>query len=75
MIREVHVYGPSLAISTDSRGEAQHLGLGEELIQQAMQIARRAGYRQLAVIAAVGTRDYYRKHEFTLGEFYMARPL
>jgi elongator complex protein 3 len=73
VIREVHVYGPALEIGTASRGEAQHAGLGTRLIDQAMQIARGAGYRRIAVISAIGTRGYYRKHGFELGELYMAR--
>lgn len=75
VIREVHVYGPALAISSTSEGEAQHIGLGEQLIRRAIQIARSAGYGRIAVIAAVGTRDYYRKHAFQLGALYMSRPV
>jgi elongator complex protein 3 len=77
MIREVHVYGPALAISSANRGEAQHLGLGEELIERAVEVARGAGYERLAVIAAIGTRDYYRRFGFALteSELYMSRPV
>jgi len=75
MIREMHIYGPALAISAGSEGEAQHIGLGAELIQRAIQTARSTGYGRLAVIAATGTRNYYRKHGFELGELYMARPI
>jgi elongator complex protein 3 len=77
MIREVHVYGPALAINSASQGEAQHLGLGEELIERAIQIARRSAFRRMAVIAAIGTRDYYRRFGFALSEtgLYMARSI
>ena len=75
VIREVHIYGPALEIGATSRGEAQHTGLGTRLIEQAMQIARNAGYRRIAVISAIGTREYYRKLGFELGELYMARSL
>lgn len=71
MIREVHVYGPALGIGRDSRGEAQHLGLGTKLIAEAKRLAYAEGFRELAVIAAVGTREYYRKLGFALGELYM----
>jgi len=70
MIREVHVYGPALAPGTDSTGEAQHLGLGSRLIDEAKRRARQAGYRRLAVISAIGTRAYYRKRGFRQGELY-----
>ncbi len=75
MIREVHVYGPALGLGDDSAGEAQHLGLGRRLIAKAGAIARSEGYRQLAVIAAIGTRPYYRRLGFSLGELYMHQDL
>ncbi len=71
MIREVHVYGPALRIGGDSRGDAQHAGLGTLLIEQAKQIAREHDFRYLAVIAAIGTREYYRSKGFQLEELYM----
>ena len=73
MIREVHVYGPALGVGRDSAGETQHLGLGTRLVQQAEEIARAAGFSQLAVISAIGTRGYYRKLGFELGELYMGK--
>ncbi len=71
VIREVHVYGPALEIGAASGGEAQHSGLGTRLIEQAMRIAREAGFRRIAVISAIGTREYYRKLGFEMGELYM----
>jgi elongator complex protein 3 len=73
VIREVHVYGPAMEIGVASQGEAQHLGLGTRLIDWAAQTAREAGFARLAVISAVGTRDYYRKLGFELDELYMTR--
>ncbi len=66
MIREVHVYGPALAIGDDSDGEAQHIGLGTRLVERAKAMSREAGYGRIAVISAVGTRNYYRKLGFEL---------
>lgn len=73
MIREVHVYGRALGIGNDSRGEAQHLGLGTKLVRKAEEIARAEGFSELAVIAAIGTRDYYRRLGFEVGALYMAK--
>jgi elongator complex protein 3 len=75
IIREVHVYGRALEIGAESDGEAQHAGLGTRLIERAIQIAREAGFKRLAVISAIGTREYYRKHGFELGELYMSRAI
>ena len=74
-VRELHVYGPSLAIGDVSDGAAQHAGLGARLMCRAEEIASRAGARRVAVIAALGTRLYYERLGYTLGETYMVREL
>jgi elongator complex protein 3 len=71
IIREVHVYGPALELSDRQAGIAQHAGLGTRLIEEAKRIARAEGYERLAVIAAVGTRPYYRERGFEQGNLYM----
>ncbi|MBI3537151.1 MAG: tRNA uridine(34) 5-carboxymethylaminomethyl modification radical SAM/GNAT enzyme Elp3 [Chloroflexi bacterium] len=75
LIREVHVYGPALEIGAASDGQAQHAGLGTRLIHAAEKIARDAGFERLAVISAIGTRAYYRRLGFELGELYMAKTI
>ena len=40
LVREVHVYGQSLAVGAEQTGAAQHIGLGTALLQHAEQIAR-----------------------------------
>jgi elongator complex protein 3 len=74
VVREVHVYGPALALGAKETDVAQHAGLGTRLLDEAQRIARHEGYGRLAVIAAVGTRPYYRERGFTLGHLYMSRP-
>jgi elongator complex protein 3 len=75
LVREVHVYGQSLEVGAGQAGAAQHIGLGTRLMQEAEQRARRAGYQRLAVISALGTRGYYRKLGYQLGETYMVKEL
>ncbi len=75
IIREVHVYGPVVRLGDGAGGEAQHLGLGARLIAEAEGRARAAGYARLAVIAAIGTRQYYLKRGFEAGDLYMAKAL
>jgi elongator complex protein 3 len=71
VIREVHVYGPALELGARQPGTVQHAGLGTRLLDQARQVARQEGFGRLAVIAAVGTRPYYRERGFEQGELYM----
>jgi elongator complex protein 3 len=75
LIREVHVYGQSLAVGEEQQGAAQHIGLGKALLEKAEEIARAKGYRRMAVIAAVGTRCYYEARGFQRGSLYMVKEL
>jgi elongator complex protein 3 len=75
IIREVHVYGQSVEVGEEADGAAQHIGLGKALIEHAERIAREKGYPNLAVIAAVGTREYYRARGFHDGEHYLVKAL
>lgn len=75
LIREVHVYGEALPFGARTPHQAQHLGFGAQLIAAAEDLARDAGFRNLAVISAVGTRDYYRRLGFDDGALYQHRAL
>ena len=75
LIREVHVYGQSLAVGADREGSAQHVGLGTRLLAEADAIARTRGFRKIAVISAVGTRGYYLERGFERGELYLVKSL
>lgn len=76
LIREVHVYGPVVELGRVGRsGQAQHSGLGARLIAAAETLTRAAGYRRLAVISAIGTREYYRKQGFDLEGAYMVKTI
>ncbi|MCC6455302.1 MAG: tRNA uridine(34) 5-carboxymethylaminomethyl modification radical SAM/GNAT enzyme Elp3 [Caldilineaceae bacterium] len=75
LIREVHVYGPALGIGAESGEQAQHRGLGTELLDAAKRMSREAGFHQISVIAATGTRAYYAARGFTQGELYMSGTL
>jgi len=75
IIREVHVYGQSLEVGAEQPGAAQHAGLGKSLIEKAEAIAAQRGYAHLAVISAVGTREYYAMRGFEMGELYMVKSI
>jgi elongator complex protein 3 len=75
IIREVHVYGQSLAVGAEQSGAAQHSGLGTELLQRAEAIAHQGGFKRLAVISAVGTRLYYLERGFERGKLYLVKNL
>ncbi len=75
IIREVHIYGQTVGLGRQDHGKAQHLGLGTSLIEVATNIAKAKGYAKLAVISAVGTREYYRRRGFQDGQLYQFKIL
>jgi elongator complex protein 3 len=75
LIREVHVYGQSLPVGAEKKGAAQHAGLGTRLLEQAEAVARSRGFKRMAVISAVGTREYYLERGFERGELYLVKKL
>lgn len=70
IIREIHVYGQATALGQREQARAQHTGYGKQLISMAQHIAHKAGFTELAVISAIGTREYYRKQGFRDGQLY-----
>ena len=75
LIREVHVYGFSLGVGTDAFG-SQHRGYGQLLVKTAEKISAMNGYKKTAVIAGIGTREYYKnKCGYHLGNTYMLKNL
>jgi len=75
LIREVHVYGESLPVGMEKAGAAQHAGLGTSLLEEAERVAAENGYKQIAVISAVGTRGYYLDRGYRRGELYLLKDL
>ncbi|MEI6289297.1 MAG: tRNA uridine(34) 5-carboxymethylaminomethyl modification radical SAM/GNAT enzyme Elp3 [Chloroflexota bacterium] len=78
LIREVHVYGQSLPVGVEQTGSvraAQHSGLGTRLMDAASEIAASRGFSYMAVISAIGTRQYYLDRGFVRGEYYLVKPL
>jgi elongator complex protein 3 len=63
IVRELHVYGQVVNVGTSGGSESyQHRGYGMKLMQEAERVAREElGVDKIAVISAVGTREYYKK--------------
>jgi elongator complex protein 3 len=75
VIREVHIYGQSLGVGEAKVGAAQHSGLGTNLLKRAEEIARAHGFDRIAVISAIGTRQYYLDRGFQRGDLYMVKDI
>ncbi len=76
VVRELRVVGSEVPIDENAVGQQhQHKGYGKELLKEAEEIAIKRGYRKLAVISAIGTREYYRKFGYRLEGVYMVKNL
>jgi elongator complex protein 3 len=75
IIREVHIYGQSLPIGQERDGAAQHAGLGTALLVKGERIAAEKGFHRIAVISAVGTRQYYLGRGYKRGDLYLVKEI
>ncbi|XP_068135118.1 elongator complex protein 3 isoform X1 [Hyperolius riggenbachi] len=76
IVRELHVYGSVVPISSRDPSKFQHQGFGMLLMEEAERIAREEhGAWKIAVISGVGTRNYYRKIGYELEGPYMVKRL
>jgi len=66
MVRELHVYGPTLKLEEKASAEWQHKGIGKELIAEAEKISKENGKEKIRIISGVGVREYYRKLGYEL---------
>ncbi len=75
IVREVHVYGRQIPVGKIDVLNKQHSGWGTRLLCDAEEIARQQGFKRMAIIAGIGTRDYYRKRGYQLVGTYMLKNL
>ncbi|XP_060947008.1 elongator complex protein 3 [Limanda limanda] len=76
IVRELHVYGSVVPVSSRDPSKFQHQGFGMMLMEEAARIAKdEHGSGKLAVISGVGTRNYYRKMGYELEGPYMVKDL
>jgi elongator complex protein 3 len=63
IVRELHVYGQAVSVgSKEIDGSYQHRGYGAKLLKEAERVAKdELGVTKIAVISAVGTRQYYKR--------------
>ena len=75
LVREVHTYGEQVPVEQRERGVSQHIGLGRRMMLKAEEIAKKNGYKKLAVISGIGVREYYKKLGYHLDGTYMLKDL
>ncbi len=74
IVREIHTYGPQVAIRQFREDAVQHKGFGKKLLAEAERIAKtEPQIEKMAVIAGVGVREYFKKQGYVLEETYMIK--
>ena len=63
IVRELHVYGQAVSVGVKDRADSyQHRGYGMKLLNEAERIAKEElRVNKIAIISAVGTRQYYKR--------------
>jgi elongator complex protein 3 len=77
VVRELHIYGQAISIGiSDRRDSYQHKGLGMRLLKEAERISKDDfGVDKIAIISAVGTRQYYKKFGYQQDGPYVSKEL
>ncbi len=77
LVRELHVYGPLVAVGGKAReDEWQHRGWGERLMQEAERVSiEDFDAKKSIVLAGIGTRNYYRRFSYSRDGPYMVKEL
>ncbi|OGH78763.1 MAG: hypothetical protein A2469_02765 [Candidatus Magasanikbacteria bacterium RIFOXYC2_FULL_40_16] len=81
-VRELHTYGQLVSLKhkniktlKQTNNEVQHHGLGKKLLKEAEKIAKKNGFKKLAVISGIGVRDYYKKSGYLKKGRYMLKSI
>jgi len=75
IVRELKVFGFSLNLGKKDKFSFQHRGIGKLLMREAEEICMKEGLKKISVIAAIGTREYYKKLGYKKGKYYMVKEL
>lgn len=75
LIREIHTFWDQLGIWETWSNFWQHLGFWKKLIAKREEIAIKAWYKKIAVIAWVWVREYFKKRWYHLKWEYMVKEL
>ncbi|MDD5339402.1 MAG: tRNA uridine(34) 5-carboxymethylaminomethyl modification radical SAM/GNAT enzyme Elp3, partial [Dehalococcoidales bacterium] len=61
IIRELHIFGPEVPISSKKENSAQHKGFGKALLREAERIAKEEfKVKRMVILSGTGAKEYYR---------------
>jgi elongator complex protein 3 len=76
IVRELHVYGPAVAIGERDEASWQHKGYGISLLEEAERLSTEEyDAKKILVLSALGTKEYYSRVGYTQDGPYMSKCL
>jgi ELP3 family radical SAM enzyme/protein acetyltransferase len=73
IVRELHVYGDTVAVNTYGKHGCQHNGIGKGLLSYAERITMENGLYGIAVISGEGVKEYYEKRGYKEVDTFMVK--
>jgi hypothetical protein len=73
LIRELHVYGDTLAVNSIAKSGCQHSGIGSGLLNYAEIVAMENGLYGIVVISGEGVKAYYEKKGYKEVDTFMVK--
>jgi len=73
IVRELHVYGDTVAVNTYGKHGCQHNGIGKGLLHYAERLTMENGLRGIAVISGEGVKTYYEKKGYKQVDTFMVK--
>jgi elongator complex protein 3 len=76
IVRELHVYGPTVPIGEANDNAFQHRGFGLKLLAEAERIAKEEfKKKKITITSGIGVREYYYKNGYKLDGHYVSKKL
>jgi ELP3 family radical SAM enzyme/protein acetyltransferase len=73
IVRELHVYGDTVAVNTYGKHGCQHNGIGKGLLHYAERLTMENGLYGIAVISGEGVKTYYEKKGYKEVDTFMVK--
>jgi histone acetyltransferase (RNA polymerase elongator complex component) len=73
LIRELHVYGDTVAVNSIAKSGCQHSGIGSGLLNYAETVAMENGLCGIVVISGEGVKAYYEKKGYKEVDTFMVK--
>jgi len=75
LVRELHIYSPSVALGEKSESSYQHRGFGKMLLKKAEETAKQNKRKKILVLSGIGAKEYYSKLGYKKEGHYMSKML